>query len=110
MGQVTVRVGGFTYPVGCADGQEEHLARMAAEVERRVLAIRTAGVQCNEARMLLLAALQLADELHDQAVPAAPPAPFAPAPPDSAGAPAVAVHLERLADRLEGIAATLQRP
>lgn len=112
MGQVTVRIGGYTHPVSCHDGQEEHLMRMAAEVDRRVQALRAMGIQFGETRMLLLAALQLADETADltaevaalkaggatAAQPAAAPAPD----------PAVAEQLDRVAAKIEAIAATLE--
>jgi cell division protein ZapA len=66
MGQVTVRVGGFSHPVSCEDGQEPHLIALAAEVDRRLDSIRAmGGGGFPEARQILLAALLLADELHD---------------------------------------------
>ena len=36
MAQVTVRVGGYSHPVACQDGQERHLTNMAAEVIQAV--------------------------------------------------------------------------
>ena len=36
MAQVTVRINGYAYTVGCQDGEEAHLEAMAAEVERRI--------------------------------------------------------------------------
>ena len=112
MGQVTVRIGGYTHPVSCQDGQEDHLMRMSAEVDRRIQALRAMGIQFGETRMLLLAALQLADETADLtaevaalkaggAVAAAAPAPAAPD-------PAVAEQLDRVAAKIEAIAATLE--
>ena len=38
---------------------------MAAEIERRIGGIKALGGQSGEARMLVLAALLMADELHD---------------------------------------------
>ena len=77
MAQVTIRINGYAYTVGCEDGQEEHLGRMAAEIEQRINSIKAIGGQSGEARLLMLAALLLADELHDlrqnnTAKPAAP--------------------------------------
>jgi cell division protein ZapA len=65
MAQVTIRINGFTYPVSCEDGQEQHLTDMAAEVDRRITSIKSLGNQTGESRLLVLAALLLADELHD---------------------------------------------
>ncbi|MBW6398788.1 cell division protein ZapA [Roseomonas sp. HJA6] len=113
MAQVTVRVGGYSHPVACQDGQERHLTNMAAEVDKRIGALKAMGMQFGETRMLLLAALQLADETSDLqaensamraggAVPAAPP--VAPSPDYD-----LADRLNALAEAIEGIAATLER-
>lgn len=112
MAQVTVRVGGYSHPVACQDGQERHLTDMAAEVDKRIGALKSMGMQFGETRMLLLAALQLADETHDLqtevaalkaggAVAASPPIPAAPD-------PAVVARLNALAEAIEAIAATLE--
>jgi cell division protein ZapA len=68
MAQVTVKINGYAYPVGCDDGQETHLARMAESVEERINSIKALGGQSGESRLLVLAALLMADELHDQAI------------------------------------------
>ncbi|MDQ1078814.1 cell division protein ZapA [Pseudoroseomonas cervicalis] len=106
MGQVTVRVGGYTHPVSCEDGQEGHLIALAAEVDRRVSSIRAMGGQFGESRLLLLAALLLADEIHDLRVELSR-AKSAPAGSGPAADPALADRLSRLAEKIEGIAATL---
>ena len=36
MAQVTVRIKGYAYTVGCQDGEENHLLAMAAEIDRRI--------------------------------------------------------------------------
>jgi cell division protein ZapA len=119
MAQVTVRVGGYSHPVACQDGQERHLTNMAAEVDKRIGALKAMGMQFGETRMLLLAALQLADETADlTAENAALKAGGAVAavPPVSAGAEAAAVdpavlrRLHRVAETIEAIAATLEAP
>ncbi len=113
MAQVTIRVGGYSHPVACQDGQERHLTNMAAEVDKRIGALKAMGMQFGETRMLLLAALQLADETSDLqaenaalraggAVPA--PLPAAPAPDTE-----LADRLNALAEAIEGIAAGLER-
>ena len=65
MAQLTIKINGFSYTVGCADGEEEHLTAMAGEVEARVTHIKTLGTQSGEGRILAQAALLMADELHD---------------------------------------------
>jgi cell division protein ZapA len=100
MAQVTIKINGYAYIVGCEDGQEAHLQAMAGEIETRIEQIRSIGGQSGEARLLVLAGLLMADELHDlrRTAPAgARPLPGAPDP-----------HLRTLADRAEHIAAALE--
>ena len=66
MAQVTVKINGYAYTVGCEDGQENHLAAMAQQVENRGQSIKALGGSAGEARLLVLTALLMADELHDQ--------------------------------------------
>ncbi len=108
MGQVTVRVGGYSHPVSCEDGQEAHLYSLAQEVDRRVASIRAMGGQFGESRLLLLAALLLADEVHDLKVALAQ-ARSGQAPADPASDPRLTDRLARIADRIEGIAQNLDR-
>jgi cell division protein ZapA len=104
MAQVTIRINGYAYTVGCEDGQEPHLEKMAAEIEQRITSIKAIGGQSGEARLLMLAALLLADELHDERKTAAEsPAAVAPPQPDQEKR----AKLRRLAARAEEIAADL---
>jgi cell division protein ZapA len=109
LGQVTVRIGGYTHPVSCEDGQEGHLIALAADVDRRVSSIRAMGGQFGESRLLLLASLLLADEIHDLRVELARARAGQPAGPDQSD-PLLAQRLEQVATRIEGIAATLDQP
>ena len=65
MAQVTVRINGYAYTVGCQDGEEEHLQAMADEVERRIESIKVAAGPSGEARMLVMASLLMADDLFE---------------------------------------------
>jgi cell division protein ZapA len=65
MAQVTIRINGYAYTLGCADGQESHLEAMAGEVDQRIEQIKASLGQSGESRLLVLAALMMADELHD---------------------------------------------
>jgi len=109
LGQVTVRVGGYSHPVSCEDGQEAHLVALALEVDRRVSSVRTMGGSYGESRLLLLASLLLADEVHDLKVELAQArAGIVPAVPPTD--PRLAERLARVAQRIEGIAADLGKP
>ncbi len=68
MAQVTIRINGYAYTVGCDDGQENHLMQMAQSVEERINSIKAIGGQSGESRLLVLASLLMADELHDQTI------------------------------------------
>ena len=106
MAQVTIKINGYAYTVGCEDGQEPHLQAMAGVIEARIDSVKALGGQSGEARMLVLAALLMADELHDlEAAKAAAP-PSLPVPPPPA---ASEIELAALAERAEGIAARLER-
>ena len=59
MAQVTVKINGYSYTVGCEDGQEDHLMAMADQVESRIDSIKALGGQSGESRLLVLASLLL---------------------------------------------------
>lgn len=65
MSHITVKINGYSYTLGCEDGQEQHLIAMAEQVEGRIASIRALGGNTGEARLLVLATLLMADELHD---------------------------------------------
>jgi cell division protein ZapA len=65
MGQVVVTVNGRQFPINCDDGQEPRIRRLAQYVDAKIGEFaRTLG-QVGEARLILLAALVIADELSD---------------------------------------------
>ena len=102
MAQVTLRINGHAYTIGCNDGEEPHLLAMAEEVERRIERAKSLGAHSGESRLLVMAALFMADELHDMAVE------LQVAKKTKASA-AKAERLSRLADRAEEIAASAER-
>lgn len=119
MAQVTVKINGYAYTVGCEDGQEQHLQAMAAQVEKRVDSIKALGSNSGEARLLVLASLLMADEIHDlRAERDTARAALARATQREAkervevavaADPELAQRLSRLAGRAEEIAAGLER-
>jgi cell division protein ZapA len=104
MPQVTLHINGFSYVLGCKDGEEEHLHAMAAEVDRRIDSVKNSAGPSGEARMLVIAALLMADELHDQSQ--RPTVPGEAAKPDGR----LSRRLGRLAKRAEEIAVELEHP
>jgi cell division protein ZapA len=102
MGQVTLKINGYPYVLGCPDGQEARLEALGAELDARVSSIRAQVGNLGEARLLAMAGIMLADELADAR------AGQLPAPAASAEAEA-AERLARLARRLEGVASKLAR-
>src|ERR1700754_2650733 len=101
MAEVTVNVGGRGYAISCRDGEEAHLQQLAAMVDDKARVARQAIPGVTEARLLLFAALFLADELTEAAKGA----------PVSAATPAddsdIALTLEQMADRMDQLAARL---
>ena len=65
MSQVSLQINGYGYILGCADGEEHHLRSLAGDLDRRIEEIKASNGPSGEARLLLMAALVLSDELHD---------------------------------------------
>jgi cell division protein ZapA len=99
MSNVTLTVGGRTYAVACAEGEEAHIQRLGAVIDRKLASMGDMAGQ-SEGRTLLFAALLLADELHE-AKPAASPAASSPD-------PLLTSRLSQIADSLENIASRLE--
>ena len=108
MAQVTLRINGYAYTVGCQDGEEQHLQVMAGEVERRIEGIKSAIGQSGESRMLVMAALMMADDLFEaeKKLQATGHPPSSPEKPD----PKLGRKLGKLAKQAEDIAARLEHP
>ncbi len=63
---VNVMVNGKAYTLGCGDGEEQHLKELASLIDAKVReAQNMVGAQASETKLLLTAALLLADEHHD---------------------------------------------
>lgn len=65
MSQVEIRINGRDYRVTCEDGQEERLQQLAAYFDRHVSGLSAELGQIGDARLMLLAALTVCDELFD---------------------------------------------
>lgn len=99
MSNVTLQIGGRSYTVACADGEEAHITALGQSIAEKVEQM---GTGHSEARQLLFASLLLADELHEAR---GRPGLAAAAP---AAMDATAETLEAIADRLEKVALSLE--
>jgi cell division protein ZapA len=111
MSNVTLTIGGRPYTVSASEGEESHIEMLGRMVAER--AARGNGPGISETRMLLFAALLLADELHDLHRQMPPPQKDAPeAPSETLAQPAeeVIARIELLAARVEKLAAHLEEP
>jgi cell division protein ZapA len=62
MAQVTVSIGGRSYRLACNEGEEEHLESLAGEVDAKFEAMRQAFGEIGDQRLIVMAALTIADE------------------------------------------------
>jgi len=63
MSNVNLAIGGRTFTVACANGEEAHVTELGRMIDAKVTA--SGAIAQNETRMLLFAALMLADEVHE---------------------------------------------
>ncbi len=108
MATVTVEVNGRPYAVGCADGQEERVRTLARQFDSQVRQVGADVGAVGDIRLFLMAALILADEVHElrlqlRDAPAAAPVGDAPRDPE----PGLAEAINAIASRVEKLAAAL---
>ncbi|MPZ56708.1 MAG: cell division protein ZapA [Rhizobiales bacterium] len=65
MPQVTVTINSRQYRMACEDGQEDHLLALCADLNRRIAELSGKFGEIGDARLILMAALSVADELAD---------------------------------------------
>lgn len=99
MANVELDIAGRKYAIACRDGEEEHLRMVAATVSRKAQDAEAALGNMGEARQLLFACLLLADDLHEARGGKIP---------EPESDPEVAETLERLAERMELLAQSLE--
>ncbi|MFP5328648.1 MAG: cell division protein ZapA [Alphaproteobacteria bacterium] len=99
MAEVDLIIGGRAYKVACRDGEEENLRAAARLVDAKSREAAAGLGTLSEARQLLFAGLLLADQIIEQNPEAAPAAG-----PD----PQLVARTERLAQRLESLADSLE--
>jgi cell division protein ZapA len=63
MAHVNVTINGRQYRMACEDGQEQHLAKLAKNLDERIQELRGKFGQIGDARLIVMAALTIADDL-----------------------------------------------
>jgi cell division protein ZapA len=109
MPQVTVTINGRAYAIACDPGEEDRIRQLARGIDARVTGFAKDAPQAGEARLLVMAALLLADELGEaketvRRIRTNPPAPGMAAAEEAA----LASGIDRLAQRIETVAARLE--
>ena len=104
MSNVSLEIGGRQYSVASADGEEEHVALLGRRIDDKLRTMGGAAGQ-SESRMLLFAALLLADEIHEMTVRGGAPAPAD----DGPTVARVAEGIEAAARRIEKLATDLEQ-
>lgn len=97
MAQVDLDIAGQRYDVACRDGEEPHLLALGRLVDAKASEAAQAVGRMSEARQLLFAALLLADDLTEARRTTS-----------SLPGPETTDAVERIADRLEALAARLE--
>jgi cell division protein ZapA len=104
MSQVSVTVNRQNYVIACEDGQEARLTELAAELDKLVADLVASLGQIGDQRLLVMAALLLADE-----AAAARANGNGAAPESHIDEDALAERVEKLAERISGLAGRLER-
>lgn len=65
MAEVEINVNGRRYTLACDDGQEDHLRKLGSYVDGKVQQMADQIGQVGEPRLLVMASLLIADELHE---------------------------------------------
>ena len=105
MPQVTITINGHPYAVACDAGEEHRIRELARLVDAKVAGFAQQAARAGEARLLMLAALLLADELGEANDALRRLGARAAA---SADDPALADGIDQLARRIEAVASQLE--
>ena len=66
MGQVNVTINGRNYRMACEDGQEDHLTRLAEDLDQSISRLRSDFGEIGDMRLTVMAALIVGDDLDEQ--------------------------------------------
>lgn len=65
MATVTVTIDGKAYRMACDEGQEEHLASLAARLDQYVAHLKSSFGEIGDLRLTVMAGIMIIDELHE---------------------------------------------
>ena len=65
MAKVQIEINGRRYAIGCDEGQEDHVMRLARYFDEHVKRLASSVGQIGDQRLFLMGALIVADEMHD---------------------------------------------
>lgn len=65
MAQISVTIAGRVFRMACNDGEEEHLAGLAAQVDGKIAEMRAGFGEIGDQRLTVMAAITIADELSE---------------------------------------------
>ena len=109
MARVEITLNNRAYPIACEDGQEGRVREVAAFVGERIREIQGSVRTATDTHLLVMVCLMLGDELLDLREGKVPGAP-AVAAASPLEDPELSSRLQKLADRIEAIAARVETP
>jgi cell division protein ZapA len=118
LGSVNVTINGRQYRIGCEDGQERHIEKLATDFDALINDLRNRIGEVGDARLTIMAALTIADDLSEMAkkvtalegqLAAMNDDRAAAAARNQAAQAAIAAAFNAAAERLETIAKTLNQ-
>jgi len=71
MAQVSVSIGGRNFRVACNEGEEAHLEGLAGQIDAKIAEMRASFGEIGDQRLMVMAALSIADELSEARAAAA---------------------------------------
>ncbi len=111
MAQVDVTINDQNYRIACEEGQQDHLRKLAGEVDERIAELVSVMGQIGELRLLVMASMLMADEIaeaRDGDAAAAAEAAAGDAGMDAVQEAALVNSIETLAQRIESVAAQIE--
>lgn len=118
MAQVSVTINGRQFRMTCEDGQEEHLEKLARELDTRIGGLRAKFGEIGDTRLTVMAAITVADELAEagtrvkrleEELAALQDARVAASDRNKAEQASIAAALSAAAERIEGITKKLNQ-